>query len=128
MTTYKSTQVSDAERRAWQRKGAAALTKLLGTATTRKLPTLIWTVGLTGELIGTVPHVLHEDVDELRAQLTREWTAWVEALAAEPRQIAGGYDRDYLHAQAFVERSVLVVLKCVLPDRATALDARSSTP
>lgn len=127
MTSYKSTKVSDAERRAWQRKGSAALTKLLGTATTRKLPTLIWSVGLTGELVGTVPHVLHEDVDELRAQLTREWTAWVEALDAEPRQIAGGYDRDYLHAQTFIERSVLVVLKCTLPERATALGAGSFT-
>lgn len=128
MTTYKSTQVSDAERRAWQRKGAAALTKLLGAATTKKLPTLLWSVGLTGELIGTVPHVMLDDVDELRATLTRERTAWVEALNAEPRQIAGSYDRDYLHAQAFVEHSVLVVLTCVLPDRATTLGAGSPTP
>ena len=120
--TYKSSKVTDAERLAWQRKGTAALGKLLGAAHAKRLPTLLWSVGLTGELIGTVPHVLLPSVEELRALLTRDWTAWVEALGATPRQIAGGYDRDYLHAETFVERSVLVVLKCVLPERAPILD------
>lgn len=119
--TYKSTKVSDADRLAWQRKGSAALSKLLATARAKRLPTLVWSVGLTGEIVGTVPHVLLDDVDELRALLTREWKTWVEALSATPRQVAGGYDRNYLHAETFVERSVLVVLRCELPDRATAL-------
>lgn len=120
--TYKSPQVSDAHRLAWQRKGAAALTTVLATARAKLLPTLLWSVGLTGELVGTVPHVLLDDEDELRARLTREWTAWVDALRATPRQVAGGYDSDHLCAETFVERSVLVVLTCVLPRRSALPD------
>jgi hypothetical protein len=78
--------VTDADRRRWQRRDAAALVELLAMGSDLGLPPLVWRVLVAGPLFGSA---YVEPQGDPRAALRAAFAAWAGALGAEVVETRG---------------------------------------
>lgn len=119
-------RITDSERRTWQRRALTVLTGLLETGAAQKLPSLSWSIGPHGDLVGAVFSRYDIPEDQRREVAYRDWERWTTAIEAAPRQVAGHADCDYLAAETIRDRVVRVVISAYLPERPQILDDATS--